>query len=153
LTASRRYPARLCRACYPRDYLFEGGTACLSRRKSVPSVAGWSRKNPFFATPKWRNWQTRQTQNLVGNREGSSPSLGTILEKDMNSVADMVKGGKKVHFVRYRKDHLYYITECGFEFPVPVGDLGDASCHAEEKALLLMRYIRQHHAVVLAGQQ
>ena len=51
----------------------------------------------------------------------------------MNSVADMVKGGKKVHFVRYRKGHLYYVTECGFEFPVPIGDLGDASCHAQKK--------------------
>jgi hypothetical protein len=79
--------------------------------------------------------------------------LGTILENNMNSVADMVKGGKKVHFVRYRKGHLYYVTECGFEFPVPIEDLGDASCHGQEKAVLLMRYIRQHRDVVLNGQK
>jgi hypothetical protein len=39
--------------------------------------------HPYFASymslPEWRNWQTRQTQNLVGfaPRAGSTPASGT----------------------------------------------------------------------------
>ena len=71
----------------------------------------------------------------------------------MRTVAEMVKGNKMVRFVRYRQNHLYYVTECGFEFPVPIEDLGDATVHAEEKALFLMRYIRKHLAIVSENQE
>ena len=53
----------------------------------------------------------------------------------------MVKG--KVKFMYYRKDNLYYRTDNGFVFPVPVSDTGDASFLAEDKAILFMRYIRK----------
>jgi hypothetical protein len=35
----------------------------------------------IFIVPKWRNWQTRWTQNPVGRkvRAGSTPAFGTIL--------------------------------------------------------------------------
>jgi hypothetical protein len=46
-------------------------------------------------------------------------------------------------FTRYRQGNLYYQTEDGFEFPVPLEDIGDATFLAEDKALLLMRYIRK----------
>lgn len=62
----------------------------------------------------------------------------------MNSIKDMVAGGKKVTFVHYRQNELWYTTECGFEFPVPIEDIGDATFMASEKAMLLMRYIRKH---------
>ena len=39
---------------------------------------------------------------------------------------------------------MYYVTECGFEFPVPIEDIGDATFLADDKALLFMRYIRKH---------
>ena len=55
----------------------------------------------------------------------------------------MVKN-KKVNFVMYRKGDLWYTTECGFEFPVPVSDCGDASFLASDKATLFMRYIKAH---------
>lgn len=60
------------------------------------------------------------------------------------NVKDMVKDGKRVRFVCYRAQTLYYSTECGFEFPVPIEDIGDATFLAEDKALLFMRYIRKH---------
>jgi hypothetical protein len=60
------------------------------------------------------------------------------------SIKDMVKDGKKVRFRFYRKGDLWYSTECGFEFPVPVDDTGDAEFAAEDKAMLFMRYIRKH---------
>jgi hypothetical protein len=56
----------------------------------------------------------------------------------------MVKGHKKVKFSFYRNGELWYTTECGFEFPVPISDTGDACFLAEDKALLFMRYIRKH---------
>ncbi|MFK5882812.1 MAG: hypothetical protein QM489_00530 [Candidatus Izemoplasma sp.] len=59
------------------------------------------------------------------------------------NILEMVKN-KTVKFTYYRKNHLYYVTECGFEFPVPMDDIGDATFNAVEKATLLMRYIRKH---------
>ena len=60
------------------------------------------------------------------------------------NIKDMVKNNKKVTFVRYRKGNLYYKTECGFEFPVPVSDTGDGEFLKEDKALTYMRWIRKH---------
>lgn len=62
----------------------------------------------------------------------------------MNSIKDMVKDGKKVKFMFYRNNELWYVTECGFEFPVPTYDCGDGVFLAEDKAMLFMRYIRKH---------
>ena len=58
-------------------------------------------------------------------------------------IKEMVKDGKKVRFTRYRQGHLYYQTEDGFEFPVPLSDAGDATFLAEDKAMMFMRYIRK----------
>ena len=62
----------------------------------------------------------------------------------MLSVKDMVKDNKQVTFVHFRKGELWYRTEDGFEFPVPVADVGDATMLGQDKALLFMRYIRKH---------
>ena len=58
-------------------------------------------------------------------------------------IKEMVKN-KKVKFQYYRDSNLWYVTECGFEFPVPIEDIGNATFMAEDKALLFMRYIRKH---------
>ena len=60
------------------------------------------------------------------------------------NIKDLVKDGKKVTFVKYREGEFIYKTECGFEFPVPLNDLGKATLLAEDKAMLFMRYIRKH---------
>lgn len=60
------------------------------------------------------------------------------------NIKEMVKDNKKVNFKFYRSGNLYYQTECGFLFPVPVVDIGDATFNNEEKAILLMRYIRKY---------
>jgi hypothetical protein len=62
----------------------------------------------------------------------------------MTSIKDMVTNGRKVRFTHYKSDELWYVTECGFEFPVPIADTGDGVFLAEDKALLFMRYIRKH---------
>jgi hypothetical protein len=59
------------------------------------------------------------------------------------NIKEMVKD-KTVSFMFYREKQLWYITECGFEFPVPIEDAGNGVFHSTEKAILLMRYIRKH---------
>lgn len=65
----------------------------------------------------------------------------------MNSLKDMVID-KRVVFTRYFDGDLWYKTECDFEFPVPIKEVGTATFLANDKALLFMRYIRKHMAVV-----
>ncbi|MFI5407120.1 MAG: hypothetical protein ACHQ1D_11500 [Nitrososphaerales archaeon] len=62
----------------------------------------------------------------------------------MLSIKDMVKDNKKVFFKFYRQKELWYATEDGFEFPVPIDDAGDGIFLNEDKAMLFMRYIRKH---------
>ena len=60
------------------------------------------------------------------------------------NLKEMIKDQKKVHFSFYRDMELWYITEDGFEFPVPIKEVGNATFMAEDKAILFMRYIRKH---------
>ena len=65
----------------------------------------------------------------------------------MVSIKEMVCSGRKVRFTHFKAGDLWYVTETGFAFPVPVNDpaeIGDATFQAEDKALLFMRYIRKH---------
>ncbi|MEJ2133344.1 MAG: hypothetical protein P8Y95_17360 [Gammaproteobacteria bacterium] len=61
----------------------------------------------------------------------------------MSDLKTLVKG-KMARFVYYRDKALHYETDDGFLFPVPVEDAGSATFNAEEKAILMMRYIRKH---------
>lgn len=57
-------------------------------------------------------------------------------------LTELVKG--QVSFMFYAKGELWYKTESGFEFPVPISDTGDATFNAEDKGLFFMRWIRKH---------
>ena len=63
-------------------------------------------------------------------------------------IKEMVRDNKKVTFSYYRSGNLYYKTETGFEFPVPIEDTGDATFATEDKALVFMRWIRKHIATI-----
>jgi len=63
-------------------------------------------------------------------------------------IKEMVKDGKRVKFSCYKQGELWYVTETGFEFPVPIADTGDGIFLAEDKAMLFMRYIRKHLATI-----
>jgi hypothetical protein len=60
------------------------------------------------------------------------------------SIKDMVANGRKVRFTHYKSGELWYVTETGFAFPVPIADTDDATFLVEDKALLFMRYIKKH---------
>lgn len=64
------------------------------------------------------------------------------------NITEMVRDNQKATFQYYRDSDLWYRTETGFEFPVPIADVGTATFNKEEKALLLMRWIRKHLKVV-----
>ena len=69
------------------------------------------------------------------------------------NLKDMVKDNRKVRFAFFRGAELWYSTECGFAFPVPISDAGDAVFLAEDKALFFMRYIRKHLDVIAAARK
>ena len=59
----------------------------------------------------------------------------------MKSLKEMLHN-KVVRFVHYNNGVLTYTTECGFEFPVPIEDVGTAYMLNEDKAMLFMRWVR-----------
>ncbi len=61
------------------------------------------------------------------------------------TLKEMVKD-KKVRFRFYREGELWYETEDGFQFPVPINDTGTGFFNAEDKAILFMRWIRKQLA-------
>lgn len=58
------------------------------------------------------------------------------------TLKDRIKN-RKVHFSHYCGGELWYQTEDGFDFPVPIAETGNATFLAEDKAIFFMRYIRQ----------
>ena len=64
-------------------------------------------------------------------------------EKIMN-VKDMVINNQQVEFLRFQQNELWYKTENGFEFPVPIEDTGSAEFKPKDKAILFMRWIKRH---------
>ena len=58
-------------------------------------------------------------------------------------INSLVRDNKKVRFVSYREGHFIYSCEDGFQFTVPLSDLGTSTLLNEDKALLFLRYIRK----------
>lgn len=58
------------------------------------------------------------------------------------TLKDHVKG--KVRFQYFRDGNLFYKTDTGLLFPVPVEDTGKGIFQAEDSGIYFMRYIRKH---------
>jgi hypothetical protein len=72
--------------------------------------------------------------------------LDRIFDFKETKMIDLVKG-QKVYFQYYRDGELWYQTDNGFLFPVPIRDskeTGNATFMASDKAILFMRYIRKY---------
>ena len=63
------------------------------------------------------------------------------------NITELVKN-KTARFVHYRDGYFIYETDDGFQFPVPLADIGTATLLAEDKALFFMRWIRRHLEVM-----
>ena len=59
------------------------------------------------------------------------------------NIKDMIKN-KFVTFEYYFDGDLWYKTECGFLFPVPILDIGISKFIKQDKAILFMRWIKKH---------
>jgi hypothetical protein len=62
-------------------------------------------------------------------------------------ITDHVRGTSR--FLYFRAGNLWYQTDTGIEFPVPVNDTDGATFEAEHKSLTLMRWIRKHMALIV----
>jgi len=61
------------------------------------------------------------------------------------SIKDLVKN-RTAKFIFYRSGVMYYTVtteDKTYQFPVPLSDIGDSTLGPEEKAILLMRFIRK----------
>lgn len=61
----------------------------------------------------------------------------------MKTVSDIIKNSRMTRFVLYREGNFIYVTDSGFQFPVPVEDVAGATLLAEDKTIFFMRWIRQ----------
>jgi hypothetical protein len=56
-----------------------------------------------------------------------------------------ISDNRKVSLKFYRAGQLWYETEFGEAFAVPIDDCGDAAFLPTDKASLFMRWMRQHN--------
>src|SRR4051794_19361406 len=61
----------------------------------------------------------------------------------MATLKELVKN-KAVRVKYYRDGELWYETDDGFDFPIPIRDTGSGVFKAEDKAINFMRWIRKH---------
>ncbi len=61
----------------------------------------------------------------------------------MINIKRAVTESRKVTFSYYRDGSLWYVTEFDELFSVPIDDIGNATFNKEEKAILLMHYMRK----------
>ena len=64
-----------------------------------------------------------------------------------------VAGERTVRLVRVKSGYLWYVTELGFEFPVPMSELGETTMLPVMRAMPLMRYVRIHAEHVSQARQ
>lgn len=68
-----------------------------------------------------------------------------ILPKTVGSQS-LFCSARRVWFKFYRDRELWYETDDGFEFPVPIADTGTGIFKAEDGAIQYMRWIRKQLA-------
>lgn len=67
------------------------------------------------------------------------------MENKIPNLKDEVVGeDKKVKFIYLLNRQLWYRTNSGFEFPVPVEDTDGAKFLADDRAMVFMKWIRKH---------
>jgi len=71
--------------------------------------------------------------------------VGTVVESYYVNLRWNRPGASRI---RGHDGQLWYETECGFRFPVPIAEAGTATFLAEDRAILFMRYIRKYMAVM-----
>lgn len=68
---------------------------------------------------------------------------------ELKPLADLLK--EQAYFDFYREGKLYYKTDSGFRFTVPVEDTGTGTYLAQDKAIVFMRWLRPQYQEVKAN--
>ena len=64
---------------------------------------------------------------------------------DTNKLKEYVKDDRKVHFVEFFDDELWYkVDGTDFKFPIPLKDTKGARFLASDRSILFMRWMRKH---------
>lgn len=75
----------------------------------------------------------------------STPSTeSTELNLAQVSLQEMVKAGKMVSLFQIYEGDMWYVTECGFSFPVPCSASHKETFRIKEKASDFEGWIREH---------
>lgn len=61
----------------------------------------------------------------------------------MFTLKDLIRDGKTAKFKQYRLGNLYYETQEGFVFAIPLQELGESTLLAEERCASLMKWIKR----------
>jgi len=64
----------------------------------------------------------------------------------MKTLVELVK--EKAKFIHFVDKELWYETDSGFQFPIPLNDVGTTLFVAEYKGIRLMKWIRKHRELV-----
>lgn len=64
----------------------------------------------------------------------------------MKPFIDIVKEGAT--FSHYREGHLYYVTDSGFVFAVPVAEVGNGTCCTKEKTMTFLKWVKPQHDAI-----
>lgn len=68
-------------------------------------------------------------------------------------ISRACKEGSKLVFFRYYHDgQLWYKTDFDEMFPVPIDDVGAATLHINQKAIMMMRYMRRWNKTCQEGK-
>lgn len=85
---------------------------------------------------------------------GSTPGRGIYSKGDnMVNIIKHIRNGQKATFKFYRGEILFFETEQGLLFEIPISETGGAVFNAEEKASTLMKWIRKQLEVNEEGKK
>jgi hypothetical protein len=71
-----------------------------------------------------------------------------MLSKDITLINVL---RESAHFEFYRDGVLYYVTDSGFRFTVPIEEVGTGTCLKDDKAMTFMKWLRPQYNEFLQG--
>ena len=69
----------------------------------------------------------------------------------MKTLTQLVK--ENCNFIHFVDNELWYETESGFQFPIPLKDVGTTLFISEYKGIRLRKWIRKHLEMIKAEKE
>ena len=84
----------------------------------------------------------RSIQRTDYLKKRGKPRAAVVQVVNPMTLKELVKD-KRARFKFYKDGELWYETEDGFDFPIPIADTGTGVFKAEDTAIRYMRWIRK----------